>query len=142
MKALSKRTLRFTRKPQPRVLELSTGKHGGAGVDRRDQRRLCFESAFTLPRTSPPFTTSHAQPGRHTMHTELTVPSSPARHASTASRLRRPQWLRLTVLAASLASAAASHAIDFGPFTLTGFAKADLTRVTPYCPASALPFGR
>ena len=70
------------------------------------------------------------------MHTDIKANSSPARNACCAPRSRRPQWLRLTVLAAGIACGASSQAIEFGPFKLTGFAKAEFTRVTPYCPAS------
>ncbi len=68
------------------------------------------------------------------MHTELTATLSTARRAAATSRARRPQWLRPVVLAAGIACGASSHAVDFGPFTLTGFAKAEATRVSPYCP--------
>ena len=70
------------------------------------------------------------------MHTDIKANSSPARNACCPPRPRRPQWLRLTVLAAGIACGASSQAIEFGPFKLTGFAKAEFTRVTPYCPAS------
>jgi hypothetical protein len=42
--------------------------------------------------------------------------------------------LRLCTVAAALALPMASQALDFGPFSLTGFAKAELTRVSDYCP--------
>ena len=37
-------------------------------------------------------------------------------------------------IAAGLAMPLASQAIDFGPFTLTGFAKAEVTHLDSYCP--------
>ena len=42
--------------------------------------------------------------------------------------------LRAVVALAGLFASLACHAIDFGPFTLTGFAKVEVTQVTPYCP--------
>jgi hypothetical protein len=46
------------------------------------------------------------------------------------NRLRR----RALAIAAGLAMPLASQAIDFGPFTLTGFAKAEFTHLDSYCP--------
>jgi predicted porin len=37
------------------------------------------------------------------------------------------------MLVAGLCLSSAAAAIDFGPFSLTGFAKAEVTRVSPYC---------
>ena len=68
------------------------------------------------------------------MHNPRTAHPPSATRARTALRLS--QWPAAAVLAASLGHAGPSLAIDFGPFTLTGFAKAEVTRVTPYCPAS------
>lgn len=42
------------------------------------------------------------------------------------------RWARLATVA--LALPATGHAIDFGPFSLTGFAKAEVKRVSDYCP--------
>ncbi len=42
--------------------------------------------------------------------------------------------LRASLSAAALCLPLAAVAIDFGPFTLTGFAKAEFTRVSSYCP--------
>jgi hypothetical protein len=42
--------------------------------------------------------------------------------------------LRLGVWASALCLPGASQALDYGPFTLTGFAKAEATRVSDYCP--------
>ncbi|RQO58451.1 hypothetical protein DBR47_12110 [Paucibacter sp. KBW04] len=41
--------------------------------------------------------------------------------------------MRLAVLALGLAGAGATQAFDFGPFSLTGFAKAEALRVSNYC---------
>jgi len=41
---------------------------------------------------------------------------------------------RSWLFAAGLALSGSASAIDFGPFSLTGFAKAELTRVSDYCP--------
>ena len=45
----------------------------------------------------------------------------------------RPNLLPLTLLAAGLAAALPAAAIDFGPFTLNGFAKAEVQRGTNIC---------
>jgi hypothetical protein len=42
--------------------------------------------------------------------------------------------LRLGVWASALCLPGASHALDYGPFTLTGFAKGEISRVSDYCP--------
>jgi predicted porin len=42
--------------------------------------------------------------------------------------------LRVLAFAGLLLSAGGAHALDFGPFTLTGFVKGELTRVSDYCP--------
>jgi hypothetical protein len=39
-----------------------------------------------------------------------------------------------SVAAATLGLAGSAHAIDFGPFSLTGFAKVDVTRISSECP--------
>lgn len=71
------------------------------------------------------------------MHTDTTASATRARHApapastSTAAAVRGA--VRALIAAAALTTAGASHAVDYGPFTLTGFAKAEAVRVTPYC---------
>jgi hypothetical protein len=42
--------------------------------------------------------------------------------------------LRLGAVAAAMALPAVGHAVDVGPFTLTGFAKGEVTRVSDDCP--------
>ena len=55
-----------------------------------------------------------------------------------ASGLRRRETRsrppRLALLASALLLGGSAQALDFGPFTLTGFAKAEATRVSDYCP--------
>ena len=70
------------------------------------------------------------------MHTDPLAIVSPAQRASGPQRCQRRIALRLIVIAAGIACSTGSQAVEFGPFTLTGFAKAEVTRVTPYCPAS------
>ena len=41
---------------------------------------------------------------------------------------------RRLIAAAALAACSSSQAIEFGPFSLTGFAKAEVTSVSDYCP--------
>ena len=72
--------------------------------------------------------------------------SRPAAHRFGRSRARaglhEPTRLRQTaLLLAALSACGASQAIDFGPFTLTGFAKAEVTRVSAYCPSCQLEQG-
>lgn len=72
--------------------------------------------------------------------------SRPAAHRFGRSRARaglhEPARLRQTaLLLAALSACGASQAIDFGPFTLTGFAKAEVTRVSDYCPSCQLEQG-
>jgi hypothetical protein len=43
-------------------------------------------------------------------------------------------WRAPWVFVAALALSGAASAIDFGPFSLNGFAKVDVTRVSSYCP--------
>lgn len=65
------------------------------------------------------------------MHTDPQVhalSAQPARPHTAAG------WRRPLVLAASLMFGGASHAIDWGPFTLTGFSKAELVNVSRSCP--------
>jgi hypothetical protein len=64
------------------------------------------------------------------MNNELQLHASPAR----PTRPRRAAgWLRPLVLAATLASSGSGQAVDFGPFTLTGFTKAELVNVGRSC---------
>lgn len=51
-----------------------------------------------------------------------------------ARAVRRGGPLRGGLVAAALGLPAAAMAIDFGPFSLTGFAKAEVVRVNAYCP--------
>ena len=44
--------------------------------------------------------------------------------------LRRASW----AMVAALSLSGTASAVDFGPFSLTGFAKADLNQVSSYCP--------
>jgi hypothetical protein len=53
-------------------------------------------------------------------------PDAPLPHA-------RRRW-RLGLVAAALLTATASHALDFGPFSLNGFAKTEFSRVSNSCP--------
>jgi hypothetical protein len=59
-------------------------------------------------------------------------PAAPLRSGSVGARPARP-W-RLALAASGVLLSTASPAIDFGPFSLTGFAKAEVTRVSSYCP--------
>jgi hypothetical protein len=52
----------------------------------------------------------------------------------TATELRRGVMTKLGLAAAALVLPAAAMAVDFGPFSLTGFAKLEGTRVSDYCP--------
>ena len=63
-----------------------------------------------------------------TLRPPLARRTGPARRASLQGALRRG------AAAAALALPLACQAIDFGPFSLTGFAKAEVTRVSDYCP--------
>ena len=54
---------------------------------------------------------------------------------------RRAGRVRTAAALAASTLAGASHALDFGPFTLTGFAKAEVTRVSDYCPDCQLEKG-
>ena len=52
-----------------------------------------------------------------------------------AKRARTSALVRVcSVAAAALGLAGPAHAIDFGPFSLTGFAKVDVTRISSECP--------
>ncbi len=66
------------------------------------------------------------------------MPHDPSRPVSAApakaSRHVRPGRLRnIAVLTASLAASGASQAVDFGPFSLTGFAKGEIGWTSNYC---------
>ena len=56
---------------------------------------------------------------------------------------RKPNRLawRAGLAVAGLCASAACQAIDFGPFSLTGFAKAEITQVSSYCPDCQLEAG-
>ncbi|GAP37265.1 hypothetical protein ABXN37_19250 [Piscinibacter sakaiensis] len=56
----------------------------------------------------------------------------PFLHASTTRIARTAR--RALLAAASLGWASGASAIDFGPFSLTGFAKVDVTRISSECP--------
>jgi hypothetical protein len=60
--------------------------------------------------------------------------ATPARVAVARGAPWRPRAAGLAACLATLWASTAAHAIDFGPFTLTGFAKAEATRVSDYCP--------
>lgn len=62
-------------------------------------------------------------------------------HPLHRSKIRIAKKVRTSILARACGVAAATlglsgsaYAIEFGPFSLTGFAKVDLTRVSSYCP--------
>jgi hypothetical protein len=59
-------------------------------------------------------------------------------HRAVAPTNSHRRWLgatqRLSLLAAALLPATASHAIDFGPFSLNGFAKLEMQRNSNNCP--------
>ncbi len=59
-------------------------------------------------------------------------PAAPHR-SDLAGILPASPW-RLALTAAGLLLSTAAPAIDFGPFSLTGFAKAEVTSVSSYCP--------
>ena len=80
-----------------------------------------YESDFTNSRRRP------------TMNTSSTLmPTARRNDPARCGVLRRT--LRLGTVAAALLLPMASQALDFGPFSLTGFAKAEITRVSDYCP--------
>jgi predicted porin len=64
----------------------------------------------------------------HLQHSTGIVAAVTAVRASCATALLRP-----TVLVAALATAGSVHAFDLGPFSLTGFAKAEIQRGTNIC---------
>jgi len=58
----------------------------------------------------------------------------PRRHQRAAATLLVSTLARAACIAlAGLSLSGAAAAFDFGPFSLTGFAKAEATRVSPYC---------
>jgi predicted porin len=63
----------------------------------------------------------------------------PARRATTAAR-RGPLARAASVLAAGMALGGPALAIDFGPFSLTGFAKVEVTQTSPYCKDNSCQF--
>jgi hypothetical protein len=69
------------------------------------------------------------------MHLPRTTAASPARPAPLQQRAARARRIRLALAGVVLAGCGSSHAIDFGPFSLTGFGKYELTRVNKYCDA-------
>lgn len=61
-------------------------------------------------------------------------PPHPSQHRNAATTVSRPLRTRAcAVAAAALGLAGSAGAIDFGPFTLNGFVKAEVTRVSSYC---------
>ena len=73
-------------------------------------------------------------PARATRHTDIAAKP----HA--AQRPHRPA-LSGICLAAGLLCSAGAQALEYGPFSLTGFAKAEIVRVSDYCEECALePF--
>ena len=68
------------------------------------------------------------------MNIESSANRSATGGAGRASGERLAATVRTALLVAAAAAGTAAHAIDFGPFSLTGFAKAELTRVGSYCP--------
>jgi hypothetical protein len=91
------------------------------GVDDPHLRSLCFESAFTQTPSTP-------------------IAERDPMHPQHRSKNRLAKMIRPSVLAracgtaaATLGLAASAQAIDFGPFSLTGFAKVDVTRVSSEC---------
>jgi hypothetical protein len=61
------------------------------------------------------------------------LPTSKNQIATTAGR-RALAGVRTTVAAAALGMAGTAGAIEFGPFSLTGFAKVDVSRISSECP--------
>jgi hypothetical protein len=59
-------------------------------------------------------------------------PAAPHRSDSAGARTASP-W-RVALATGGMLLSTASPAIDFGPFSLTGFGKAEVTRVSSYCP--------
>lgn len=69
------------------------------------------------------------------MNTTASKSLSAARPISpVASTVRHGAAIRSGLVATALALPAAAMAIDFGPFSLTGFAKAEVVRASAYCP--------
>lgn len=65
------------------------------------------------------------------MHNDSKVSALPARPDRPPAS---PAWLKAALLTAGLTVGGAGHAFDWGPFTLTGFTKAELTNVSRTCP--------
>jgi len=82
--------------------------------------------------------------GTLTMHND--PPARAARHAdlqakSPAARRAHGPALGVIGLAAGLLCSGGAQALEYGPFSLTGFAKAEIVRVSDYCEECALePF--
>jgi predicted porin len=67
------------------------------------------------------------------------VPTSPARPRRTSPRTVAGARGRAALLVAAAAGFCADlHAVDFGPFSLNGFAKAEIQRTSNYCPDCSL----
>ena len=74
-----------------------------------------------------PFKAHHpATPGR-------TARARPVRRGGLPETNLRRHVFHLSLLAAALGLPAASQAVDWGPFSLTGFAKAEITRTSNTC---------
>ena len=67
------------------------------------------------------------------MNIELNLPRCAPRRLSPAAGKDRGRLLRAGVALAALTLCTLSHALDFGPFSLTGFAKADISRASKVC---------
>lgn len=76
------------------------------------------------------FTNSRCRPTMNTISTLM--PAARSNDPARCGVLRGT--LRLGSAVAALVLPMASQALDFGPFSLTGFAKAEVTRVSDYCP--------
>ena len=79
--------------------------------------------------------------GTPTMHND--PPARATRHTDLAARPRaaqRPHRPALSgiCLAAGLLCSGGAQALEYGPFSLTGFAKAEIVRVSDYCEECAL----
>jgi hypothetical protein len=97
---------------------------GMLGVDAKRPEHYACESAFSKSTSGPHMLNMNHAP---------TPSRLPARRNPPLAGAVRNRWLPLAfALAASLPTA--SLAIDFGPFSLTGFAKLEGTYVSDYCP--------
>jgi hypothetical protein len=66
----------------------------------------------------------------HPLHDSKTRMAKIARRSATGGKAA----LRAGAAAAALGLASSAWAVDFGPFSLTGFAKVDVTRISSQCP--------